>query len=188
MSGRPSGWSAADEAPTERDFAGNLLGALALAVTDRMHAGTTRASRHGGLAAAALVSIHWFPGRPIGYLAQRLGVSHPGAVQIVDRLAADALVRRTGGKGRTQLLGLTPAGDATARTVLAERRAVLGGALAVLDDAQLSALVGSLTPVLAALVEGPEAGERVCRLCDEAACPEERCPVERLPIEPAAIG
>ena len=72
-------------AGADRAFAANVLGTLALTVTDRMAIGAARAVRHGANAPAALVTVLWYPDRPIAFLADRLRISHPGAVQLVDR-------------------------------------------------------------------------------------------------------
>ena len=37
-------------------------------------------------APAALTTLLWYPDRPIAFLAARLRITHPGAVQLVDRL------------------------------------------------------------------------------------------------------
>ena len=99
----------------DRAFAANVLGTLALTVSDRIGIGTTRAAGHGGHAPAALVTLLWYPERPITLLADRLRISHPGAVQLSERLESEGLVlREPGPDGRTRLLSLTPAGETAA--------------------------------------------------------------------------
>jgi DNA-binding MarR family transcriptional regulator len=170
----------------ERAFAANVLGTLALTITDRTSAGTWQAARHGAHTPAALVTLLWYPDRPIAFLAGRLRISHPGAVQLSERLARDGLVRRLpGADGRTRLLSLTGAGENAARSVLAERATVLDRALAALDDATLAAVTDGVCAMLVALTDDLLAGEHMCRICDEHACPDERCPVERAEPAPA---
>ena len=163
----------------ERDFAANILGTLALTVGDRVDIGTERAAGYGANAPAALVTLLWYPDRPIAQLALRLRISHPGAVQLSERLESAGLVHRfPGADGRTRLLSLTPAGERTAQAVLAERKAVLGRAIEAVDDAALPVLVQAVGAMLDALADTLLTSEYMCRLCDEQSCPDDRCPVE----------
>lgn len=171
-------------ARADRAFTANVLGTLALTVVDRIGIGTAKVARHGANVPAALVTLLWYPDRPIAFLADRLRITHPGAVQLVDRLERDGLVERIPGEdGRTKLLALTPSGEAVALEVLAERRQVLDRAVATLDDAQVAAVADAVGVMLEALTDDLLTSEYMCRLCDELACPDRRCPVERA--EPA---
>jgi len=187
------GWIALpDEAPrppltgplADRAFAANVLGTLALTIVDRVSLGAGRATSHGANGPAALVTLLWYPDRPIAFLAARLRISHPGAVQLVDRLERDGLVERIPGEdGRTKLLALTVRGEQVALDVLAARRDVLERAVSALDDDQVRGLADSVEVMLEALTDDLLTSEHMCRLCDELACPDARCPVERA--EPA---
>ncbi len=74
----------------------NLLGALALAVSDRIREVTEQqADALARSEPAALVSLVHYPGQPVGVLDQTLGLTHSGAVRLSDRLEAAGLVRRT---------------------------------------------------------------------------------------------
>src|SRR4051795_5960120 len=94
----------------------NLLGALALAVCDRIRDVTEQQA--DGLARpepAALVSLAHYPGQPVGAVGRTLGLTHSGAVRLADRLEAAGLVRRTSaGPGRTLALHLTAGGQLAA--------------------------------------------------------------------------
>ena len=168
-----------------RAFAANVLGTFALTVTDRLGIATRRAAGHGANAPAALVTLLWYPDRPISFLADRLRISHPGAVQLVDRLERDGLVERIPAyDGRTKLLALTDDGHDAALDVLTERRDLLERAVSALDDAQVGALVDSVGSMLEALADDLLTSEFMCRMCDELACPDARCPVERAQSTP----
>jgi DNA-binding MarR family transcriptional regulator len=172
------------EAPADRAYTANVLGTLALTIVDRVRIGTTRAAAHGANAPAALVTLLWYPDRPIAFLADRLRITHPGAVQLVDRLERDGLVERIPGEdGRTKLLALSPRGEDAAYAVLAERGRVLERAVSALDDHQVAALADAAGAMLEALADSLLTSEFMCRMCDELACPDARCPVERA--EPA---
>ncbi|MFO1059214.1 MAG: MarR family transcriptional regulator [Dongiaceae bacterium] len=157
---------------------GNLLGALALALTDAMTAATEHGARHGAAAPAALVCIHNYPGLSIERLRTILQLSHSGTVRLVDRLVADRLVERAAGPDqRSVALRLTPAGATAVAAVLAERRRVLDEALHGLDAGERGALVPLLEKLLARTSAGRRSADHICRLCDDAACPLPQCPV-----------
>jgi DNA-binding MarR family transcriptional regulator len=153
----------------------NLLGALGLALADRLSAAAEPAA--GRSAAAALVALSARAARPsIDALARIVGLSHSGTVRLVDRLERDGLVeRRRGADQRSAALVLTPAGRRAARRVLTRREAGMQSVLSLLTADQQAALVTAAERILAQL--GPEEG-RVCRLCDFEACGRARghCP------------
>ena len=150
----------------------NLLGALALALTDRVEASS---------AAEALVTLYdRGAGSSIHGLAAVCALSHSGAVRLVDRLEASELVeRRRGADQRSAALYLTPTGRRVARRVLAEREANLQLAVDLLTDDQQRELTTIAEVILRGLGAEPEAEPRLCRLCDLEACGRRRgeCPV-----------
>src|SRR5579863_1407028 len=103
----------------------NLLGALALAVSDRLGEAAERGD--DGLTAsesAALVTLAHYPGQPIVALGRTLRLTHSGAVRLADRMEAGGLVRRAAsGHGRALALRLTRQGQEAAMQVLARRQA-----------------------------------------------------------------
>jgi MarR family transcriptional repressor of emrRAB len=160
----------------------NLIGALGLALADRLGAATELAG--GSSTAAALVALSARMARPsIDALARIVGLSHSGTVRLVDRLERDGLVeRRRGADQRSAALTLTPAGRRAARRVLTRREAELHSLLALLTGDQQAALAGAAERILAELGADAEAERRVCRLCDLDACGRSR---GRCPVVPA---
>jgi DNA-binding MarR family transcriptional regulator len=158
---------------------GNLLGALALALTDAMTEVTERGARHGAAAPAALVCIANYPAVSIERLRRILELTHSGTVRLVDRLVGDGLVERgPGADQRSVSLHLTASGTAAVEAILAERRRVLAQALAGLTAAERRALAPLIEKLLAAVSAGRGAADHICRLCDDAACPLPQCPVQ----------
>lgn len=158
----------------------NLLGALAIALGDELRAATDRAAERGATAPAAIVALSgYLPGAPIDALARVLGLSHSGAVRLVDRLATDGLLERgAASDGRAVALRPTPAGEALADRVLAARREVLERALAPLSAEERGQLGGLLARMLAGLTEDRAAARRICRLCEIDTCHHRgTCPV-----------
>jgi MarR family transcriptional repressor of emrRAB len=161
----------------------NLVGALVLALGDELRDAVERAGGHGASGPAALVALDGLlAGASIDGLSRVCGLSHSGAVRLVDRLAEAGLVeRRLGADGRAVALWATPAGRRAARRIRAQREAALEGALAPLGAAERAALAGAAEVVLAGMAAGTPARDRICRLCDTDACgrPRGRCPVGR---------
>jgi len=163
----------------------NRAGAWALAVADRI--GRRVVATAGGEAeAAALISLRIYDGATIERLRHIAGLSHPGAVRLVDRLEAEGLVERGPGRdARSVALHLTDAGRGRAAEALAERERALEELLAPLgveERAQLGALLDTL---LGALPADRRDLESICRLCDYRACDGNLlgvCPVDRAVI------
>ncbi|MGB8650325.1 MAG: MarR family transcriptional regulator [Mycobacteriales bacterium] len=162
------------------DRAANLLGALALAVGDRQREAV--AAEAGGESAAAALSalLHFLDAPSVDLLRQVLGLTHSGAVRLIDRLEEQGLVTRgPGPDGRTVSVTLTAHGRRTARRVGRSRARVLDSALGTLTPAERATLDRLTGKVLAGLVRAPGATRWTCRLCDTTACgrDDDRCPV-----------
>ena len=161
------------------DRTANLLGALALALTDRMTEETETRAEHGAAAPAALVSVGIDPGLSVQALARTVGLTHSATVRLVDRLARDGLVeRRDGIDGRSVGLHLTRWGAARRSTILNGRHQVLSETLAALPTSDQSVLTVLLETLLGAMTQDRQQADHICRLCDEDVCPEATCPVE----------
>jgi DNA-binding MarR family transcriptional regulator len=167
--------------------AANLLGALSLAVTDRIDEAAARAGGMGASAPAALTALNGpAAGATIDALRRIVGLTHSGGVRLVDRLAEAGLVeRRLGADQRSVALWLTPDGRRAARRVLAQREAAVEAVMAGLTAAERNGLVRAAERMLASLNEVPGAEARVCRLCDVEACgrPRGRCPMRHAAAE-----
>jgi DNA-binding MarR family transcriptional regulator len=162
----------------------NLLGALGLAVADRL---AERARRHPAetdTSAAALALVAAVDGCSIRELSGALKLSHSAAVRLVARLQSQGLA--TAGPGRDRrsaALSLTPAGRDRAASVLRDRAEALGGMVGLLSAEQRACLDGIAETLLRAFTGSPLDAAHICRLCDPAACPEERCPVHVRALE-----
>ena len=157
----------------------NLLGTLSLAVANRIDAAV--ASPLGPSAPAALSALEGYLGdEPIDALRTVLGLTHSGAVRLVDRLAGAGLAeRRPGRDGRSVAVALTPAGEQAARALRAAREAALEDALAVLSAEERATLTELHEKLLGGLTGDRASALRLCRLCDVDACGHYRgtCPV-----------
>lgn len=153
------------------DRLSQLLGVLALSATDRFRDRVEGTLGRAGTHAGALVHLDAHPGGSTEALRSVLGISQPGGVRVVDRLAADGLVeRRPGPDSRTHALHLTRAGHRAARRILADRARELDRVLGVLDAGERERLEPLLEKLVAGLAEDRPGALEVCRLCDRDAC------------------
>lgn len=108
------------------------VGELALAVANRL-AEAAEPGLHGSGGAALLALSGSGAGGTIDALANEVGLTHSGAVRLVDRLSRAGLVeRRAGADQRSAALFLTPAGRRAARRTLARREGAVESILAPL--------------------------------------------------------
>jgi len=166
----------------------NLLGTLSLAIAGRIERAV--ASPLGPSAPAALNALEgYLGGEPIDALRETLGLTHSGAVRLVDRLAEAGLAERTPGPdGRSVAVALTPAGEAAAGEVRAARVAAIEDVLGVLTADERAALGALHEKLLAGLTSDRASARRLCRLCHIDACGHHRgtCPVTEARLRAAA--
>jgi DNA-binding MarR family transcriptional regulator len=156
----------------------NLLGALALAVTDELQQAAASAADLTSTQAGALNILAQSPGRTIRELSDVLELSHPGTVRLIDRLQDDGLVeRRSGTDARSVALHVTPAGRRVWNRQRHAREARLEEIVSGLPRASRAAFRSTAELVLAALSTDELRAETICRLCDQSQCPQHRCPV-----------
>jgi len=154
-----------------------LLGVLALDAAGRFQ----DSIGSSGTDAGALVHLHAYPGDSIEQLRAVLGVSQPGTVKVVDRLAAGGLLeRRAGRDGRTRALHLTSAGRETVDRILLGRASALEQVLEVLDVDERARLEPLLEKLVSGLAHDRPGALTVCRMCDREVCCEAPagCPLQ----------
>ena len=158
------------------DQTANLLGALGLAVSDRISETARTILNHSGETPAALVVIGYGQGPSNDLLRKILGLSHPGTVRLVDRLVADGLVeRKKGPDKRTIALFLTAKGHSRREQLLAGRLATIKPLLSPLDASEQKTFDGLLHKILASMETTDIERCSLCRLCDNRVCLN--CPI-----------
>jgi DNA-binding MarR family transcriptional regulator len=166
---------------TKFERGANLLGALALAVTDRMSDAVTEAGGQSQTAAAALSALHHFLDAPsVDLLRQVLGLTSSGTVRLLDRLQSAGYVTRGSGKdGRSVAVTLTAAGRQVAERVSRARADLLDAALSPLSPDERAAFEALVSKVLVGMMREPGAVRWTCRLCDTGTCRSELggCPI-----------
>jgi len=156
----------------------NVVGALALALSDPLHRDTQAQAPEPGPAAAAIALIGHEPRLTIEQLRRALRLSHPGTVRLVDRLANDGLVERQASleDRRAVALHLTRAGQASFAAILTARRTSIASALKSLSSDERETFGRLAEKLLGSLIPDVDKAYQVCRLCDRQSC--DACPVE----------
>lgn len=175
------------------DRLGNLLGVVATGLTDAVDDAVLDDLELDGRAAAALVALLDFaPSGPVRMLSQVVGLTHSGAVRLVNRLVTAGYAQRgPGGDSRSVTVTLTPKGRAAARLVREHRQRAITAALTGLTRQQRDQLTAACELVIANLTRErlarrargqPPAGGALCRMCDFTACgrPAGRCPAAAI--------
>jgi DNA-binding MarR family transcriptional regulator len=172
------------------DRTANLLGALALAVTDRLDLALRSATGRTGSDTAALVILSTeLAGASQDALGRVLALSQPGVARLVDRLTAAGLLERLPGPdGRTHALEPTPAGREIAAKALRARAETMRGLVDRLDAQDRDRLSDVLARLLETITEDQSSARRLCRLCDPDTCGHHdgRCPVTNAVDAPRA--
>ena len=162
----------------------NMLGALALALADRI---AMRAEAVSGLhdsAASALVVITNHPGEHIEAIRRALGLTHSGAVRLIDGLETARLVERcpSDSDARAIALWATPNGKRTASRIIAARAELLEPMLASTSEADRKTIAALLETALAGLTDTRDQARSICRFCAERTCRPLGCPVEQAAL------
>ncbi len=158
------------------DRTANLLGAVGLAVADRIEQVARSILSHAGETPAAVAVIGYGLGPSNDQLRRILRLSHPGAVRLVDRLVADGLVERRPGRDRRAIaLHLTARGMALREELMQGRLAAIRPLLVPLSAAERDALGALLHRLLATMDTTDLDRCTICRLCDGRVCTD--CPI-----------
>jgi DNA-binding MarR family transcriptional regulator len=158
-----------------------MLGALALTLADRIATRAEAASSLHASATSALVVIANHPGEPIDAIRRTLGLTHSGAMRLVDGLEAAGLVerRRSDRDARAIALWPTPSGERTASEIIAACAELLEPVLGSASEADRKTIATLLETALTELTDSRDRALSICRFCAEDACRPLGCPVEQ---------
>lgn len=158
----------------------NLLGALALGITDGVHDSAAAAGLEGAAPAALIALLDFLPSGSVQALSQVVGLTHSGAVRLVDRLVADGLVNRGPGRdARSRAVTLTAVGTRLARRIRIARERVVTRAVEQLSEPERARLTSLCERLIAELAHerlerraagSSPSGGALCRMCDFVAC------------------
>lgn len=155
----------------------NIIGALALAVSDDLQKDAARQVPRDE-PAAAIALIGRSPGWTIRQLSLDLSLSHAATVRLVDRLVADELMLRSRSEtdGRAVALYLTEEGEKRYQQILLQRHQRLETLLDCLSEAEKDALGHISEKLLAQIAITTDNRSRTCRFCDTGSC--RTCPID----------
>ena len=164
----------------ESDYLANLLGAFSTAVSTQIAQRVADLGGHSLSHESALVAIRNHPDDTIDVLSRVLGLTHSGAVRLINTLEEEALVERHQSKedARAVVLRVTRKGRRRVDQILKARAQITAQILANFTDEQQQALTQLLEVALGGLTGGQEEARRICRLCNEQICRSQGCPVE----------
>ncbi len=161
-------------------FLGNVLGAFALGMSDKMDEAVCGATSLSSSSCYAIVQIGTEIDCSIEELRRMLALEHSSVVRLLDKLERNNLVQRLRGLGsdkRQVTLRLTEEGEKLFVKILDARQAVIDRTLAPLDAAEKSALTKALEKMMPQVVMPGDDQHYICRLCDLEVCPQGNCPV-----------
>jgi DNA-binding MarR family transcriptional regulator len=159
----------------------NLLGAQALALSDRLHGAGADVVSSSESERAALVTLLAHPDHSVSWLGAVLGLTSSGVTRLVDRLVHSGWVTRTpGADARSRRVRLTRVGRNRAKAVLTARRTAMAEVLEPLSANDRRELERLLHEIVGRLAETTLPALQVCRLCDRSACASDgrHCPLE----------
>lgn len=165
----------------ENKYIANLLGAFATEVSSRIENEILNLGGRSLNHEAALVAIYNHPEETIDVLSKVLGLTHSGAVRLINTLEAEKLVKRVKSKldARSVVLTITEQGASRVSRVLAAREKVTADLLSHYDDESRQQLITLLEVCLGNFTNQKIKAQRVCRLCNEDICRKAGCPVEK---------
>ena len=159
----------------------NTLGALSLALHDRITRAIVERTGSGSSGAVALASLYVRGPMNIEALRRILGITHSTCVRLADHLEAAKLVRRGSSAADLRIveLELTGAGEDAARELLSARADTIASAMAPLSLGECTQLERLVAKMLGGLTTDRASARRICRLCDHDACGHDHaCPVD----------
>jgi DNA-binding MarR family transcriptional regulator len=157
----------------------NLLGVLALLVTDEMNAQNTVPALAGPTARAMLNAVGQYPDSSIEILRDAVDLSHPAAVRAVAGLVEAGLIeKKPGADKRSVALALTATGKREAKRLQTARERMLQRVVGRLDESERVVFEDLLIKILWHETRNPAHAMQLCRLCDDGPCLKAGCPVE----------
>lgn len=166
------------------DRLANLLNAAATAIADAQATSMALRTELKPSATAAILTLGQHPALTLSELAGILGLSHSATVRLIDGLAAKGLAQRGDGQDRRKVaVSLTVQGHGLYAELRNTQSEILLPFIRILEPAERVTLELALSRILAALTQGRESADHICRFCDEGVCRQEQCPVEMRAIE-----
>ena len=157
----------------------NLLGVLALLVTDELDAQPSIPALSGSTSRAMLNAIGQYPNSSIELLRDAVDLSHPAAVRAVAGLVDAGIVEQKAGSDKLSVaLALTATGRREANRLRTARGRMLERIVARLDEDERDVFEHLLIKILWNETRDASHAMQLCRFCDDKPCLKAGCPVE----------
>jgi DNA-binding MarR family transcriptional regulator len=161
-------------------YISNLVGAFATAVSSEVESNISELGARSLSHEVALVAIHNHPNETIDILSKVLGITHSGAVRLINTLEKENLVERhkSPQDARSVVLRVTVDGSIRVESILKSREGVTSKLLRSFDDNQKKDFMKLLEIAMSNLTNERIEARRICKLCNEGVCRKFGCPVE----------
>lgn len=157
----------------------NLLGVLAVLITDEMNDQDAPPALAGATTRAMLNAVGQYPDSSIETLREAVDLSHPAAVRAVAGLVDAGFVQKKAGDDRRAVkLALTATGRREMQRMRSARDRMLKRIVGRLDDDERGTLESLLVKILWEETRSPAHAMQLCRFCDDGPCLKAGCPVE----------
>jgi len=171
-----------EDTPSSRERAANLLGALAVGLSDRLEEVMATSTGSSASGAAALQTLSQVPGLRLDALRFTLALSQEAVTRLVARLVKEGLVLKTEDPRDRRAVMLRASALGTTRALRARmaRARVTRALVDRLPEVWIPRFIRISERLLAGLAESPEAAVRVCRFCAWEVCRADArtpCPV-----------
>lgn len=161
-----------------QNLLGNRLGALANAISDRLHRELIPTAPASNVQISVLVMLHSFPGMSIEDMSQTLDLSHSNLVRVVQQAQETGLLEKRPGKDkRATALHPTPAGEAVLTNFYQKRETQMQAVLGVLTPDEQQSLASLIDKLLTNFPDRKANEGRICRYCDLNFCYPADCPM-----------
>ncbi len=164
----------------DEKYISNLIGAFATSVSTAIESQISELGGRSLSHEAALVAIHNHPNETIDVLSKVLGLTHSGAVRLINTLEQEGLIARKKSvqDARSVVLCTTQEGSERVAEILSSREAAIVKVLDHFSEEQKQSFTKLLEVAMGNLTDKQSEARRICRLCNEGVCRKLGCPVE----------
>lgn len=164
----------------DEKYISNLIGAFATKVSSEIEKQISELDGRSVNHEIALVAIYNHPNETIDILSKVLGLTHSGAVRLINTLENEGVVERhkSAQDARSVVLLVTLKGRKRVESILNSREKVTLKVLEIFDENQRQDFLSLLEIAMGHLTDEKIDARRICRLCNEGVCRKLGCPVE----------
>ncbi|WP_259399047.1 MarR family winged helix-turn-helix transcriptional regulator [Pseudoalteromonas sp. SG41-6] len=161
-------------------YIANLIGTFATSVATDIEKQIAELGGRSLSHEAALVTINNHPNETIDMLSKVLGLTHSGAVRLINTLEKEGLVERkkSVNDARSVVLCVTGKGSCRVESILSNRETVTSKILENFTDEQQASFLSLIEIALGNFSNEQIEARKICKLCNEGVCRKQGCPVE----------